>query len=338
MVQSADANIRRMAVDAIAKSEAIRAVRYTVGAMPTMMAPFPAFDRPKQRLIFSMQNVPPYPFFLPGRLVLKEGDMEGGMPVQDEAVKEAYEFSGDTYDFYKEVLGRNSIDGRGMPLISSVHLGRNLSNAFWNGRQMLYGDGDGEIFGRFTQSLDVVGHELTHGVVQYTSNLEYQDESGALNESFADVMGAMVKQWRTGQTVDQASWLMGAELLMPEIQAKAIRTFKGEKAYQDDPVLGTDPQPKHMENKYTGEEDNGGVHINSGIPNHAFYIVAVELGGKSWERAGNIWYKSLLRLTRDSNFQEAAEMTYEVANTEYGIGSAEAKAVKSGWDAVGIAI
>jgi Zn-dependent metalloprotease len=328
-----------VAVDTIARSEAIRAIRATLAQMP-MMAAIPSPARQKHRLIYTMANIPPFPIFLPGRLVLSEGELEAGKAVDDDAIREAYEYSGYTYDFYKEIFRRNSLDGRGLSLISSVHFGRNTNNAFWTGEQMLYGDGDGRIFGRFTQSLDVVGHELTHGVVQYTSNLEYRDEPGALNESFADVFGAMVKQWYKKQTVEEADWLMGSELFLPGpgTQARAIRTFKAEKAYENDPNLGTDPQPKHMQDKYTGEEDNGGVHINSGIPNHAFYRVAIALGGMSWERAGRIWYKTLLRLTVDSNFQDAAEMTYGVASMDYGSAGEESNAVKAAWSAVGIEI
>lgn len=150
---------------------------------------------------------------------------------------------------------------------------------------MLYGDGDGVRFGRFTSSPEVIGHELTHGVIQYESNLEYQDEPGALNESFADVMSMQVEQKSKGHSVEQADWWLGGELLLPDVGAKGLRTFTADKAYENHPLLGTDPQPKHYRDKFTGAADNGGVHINSGIPNHAFYLVATELGGR--RRAGS---------------------------------------------------
>ena len=117
---------------------------------------------------------------------------------------------------------------------------------------MAYGDGDGVIFIRFTRSLDVVGHELTHGVVSHTSNLEYRNESGALNEHFADVFGSLVKQWKKKQTAAKADWLIGPDIMGPGTQAKSLRTFKEGKAYENDPNLGTDPQPKHLSGKYTG--------------------------------------------------------------------------------------
>ena len=137
---------------------------------------------------------------LPGTRVRSEG----APPSQDVAVNEAYDGSGATYDLYFEVFGRNSIDGNGMRLDSTVHYSRNYDNAFWNGSQMVYGDGDGEIFQRFTKSIDVIGHELTHGVTQFTANLEYQDQPGALNESISDVFGSLVKQRVLNQTAEQA--------------------------------------------------------------------------------------------------------------------------------------
>jgi Zn-dependent metalloprotease len=200
---------------------------------------------------------------------------------------------------------------------------------------MCYGDGDGRIFIRFTKSLDVVGHELTHGVISHTCNLVYQNEPGALNEHFADVFGTLVKQWRRRQTARRADWLIGADIMGPETTAKALRTFKGEKAYENDPLLGTDPQPKHLRNKYKGSADNGGVHINSGIPNHAFYLAAMEIGGRAWDRAGRIWYTTMLKLTSDSQFTDMVGSTVESAATLYGNGSPEHKAVVRAWKTVG---
>jgi Zn-dependent metalloprotease len=203
---------------------------------------------------------------------------------------------------------------------------------------MAYGDGDGRIFIGFTKALDVVAHELTHGVVTFTSNLYYQDESGALNEHFADAMGAMVKQWYLKQDVNKADWLNGDAIMGPGVTAKCLRTFKEGKAYENDPLLGTDPQPKHIRDKYTGSDDNGGVHRNSGIPNHAFYRVAMEIGGNTWAKTGNIWYQTLKNLNDRSDFQEAASMTHLVAGSMFGNGGLEQKAVKNGWNSVGITV
>jgi Zn-dependent metalloprotease len=328
--QSDDPKLRRVGIANLKVSVAARERRSMFGLMPRMAA-IPSPKGKKRRVVYDMKH---REFPLPGKLVREEGDKA----VSDSAVNEAYDYAGATYDFYNENLERNSLDGNGMTLVSIVHYGDKISNAFWDGEQMLYGDGDGELFLSFTKSIEVVGHELTHGVVQYTSNLVYQDEPGALNEHFADAMSLLVEQWYKDQTVKKADWWLGGELLAPIVGAKGIRTFTEEKAYEDNPYLGTDPQPKHYKDKYTGPQDNGGVHINSGIPNHAFYRVAMELGGNAWKKAGVIWYKTLIALNQDSNFQEAAEMTYMIATKLYGQGSNEQKAVRDGWKAVGISV
>lgn len=332
LIESEDAEIRQLAIRAIERAAEARAIRTTLSRMPAMAA-IPSPTATKNRLIYDMEErIAP----LPGRLVRQEGDP----PVKDTAVNEAYDYSGVTYDFYYEIFGRNSLDNRGMSLISSVHYDRKENNAFWNGEQMFYGDGDGRLFLRFTKAIDVVGHELTHGVITNTSNLIYQFQPGALNEHFADVMGALVKQRYLDQTAEKADWLNGDAIVGPEFTGKGLRTFKAEKAYEDDPFLGDDIQPKHMDNfaDLPIFNDRGGVHINSGIPNHAFYIVALEIGGYAWEKAGFIWYKTLLNLNERSEFQEMAEMTYLVAGADYGSGSLEQKAVQKGWNTVGITV
>ncbi len=326
--RSADPRVRKLAVEAIEAAATARAVRTTLSTMPQMAAiPSPAGT--KHRLIYDVQgrNFAA----LPGKLVRSEGQARA----KDPAVNEAYDHSGATYVFYRDVFNRNSLDDKGMSLISSVHLLRKLNNAFWNGEQMVYGDGDGRQFIRFTKSLDVVGHELSHGVVTHTCNLAYQGESGALNEHFADAFGVMVKQWKKKQTAAQADWLIGAGVMGPATKAKSLRTFKAGKAYEDDPVLGTDPQPKHVKNKYKGSADNGGVHINSGIPNHAFYLTAMKIGGRSWLRAGRIWYRTLLNLTANSGFRDMVETSMAAAVTEFGRNSTEHQAVKAAWREVG---
>jgi Zn-dependent metalloprotease len=244
---------------------------------------------------------------------------------------------GSTYDFFKSQFDRDSLDDDGMALLASVHYGRGSANAFWNGEQMVFGDGDGRYFRRFTRSLDVVAHELTHGVIAHAANLEYYGQPGALNEHFADVFGLLVKQRRLGQTAAEADWLVGSEIMGPGTKVKAIRTFKAEKAYAGDPVFGDDPQPKKMKDYYAGPDDDGGVHINSGIPNHAFYRAAVALGGRAWETLGPVWYKALLRLGRRAGFAEAAETTAEIAVSLHGPKSPQAAAVKAAWKAVGVA-
>lgn len=329
LADSDEARVRRLAIDAIAESAALRATRATLAAMGEMAA-IPSPRGRKHRLVYDAKHGS---FIsLPGTLVREEG----GKASKDPAVNEAFLKSGYTYDFYKEVFGRNSLDDRGMSLISSVHLGRRLNNAFWTGEQMAYGDGDGSLFVRFTKSLDVVGHELTHGVITHTSNLEYRDEPGALNEHFADVFGSLVKQWKKHQTAEEADWLIGNDIMGPDTDAVALRTLTEEPAYEDDPLLGTDPQPKHMDDMYTGSQDNGGVHINSGIPNHVFYRASLEIGGEAWEKAGRIWYRTLLTLTATSDFGEMVERTLQEAAALFGSRSLEQKAVRNAWKAVGL--
>jgi Zn-dependent metalloprotease len=272
---------------------------------------------------------------LPGKLVRGEGEARS----KDQAVNEAYDGSGKTYDFFSKVYRRNSIDDRGLRLNSTVHYGRDYNNAFWNGRQMVYGDGDGEIFERFTRSLDVIGHELAHGVTQYEAGLEYRDQPGALNEHFSDVFGALVKQYAKKQKADKADWLIGAGLFTKQVKGVALRSMKAPGTAYDDPLIGKDPQPAHMKDYVRTQSDHGGVHINSGIPNKAFYEAAVRLGGYAWERAGRIWYITLRdRLRPLSEFQECAAMTYTVAGELYGANSAEQRAVREGWAAVGITV
>lgn len=285
----------------------------------------------KRRTVYDAKNG----LNLPGKLVRGEGSPK----TSDTTATEAYDGSGKTYDFFMNAFERNSIDDRGMRLDSTVHYRRNFNNAFWNGQQMVYGDGDGQIFQRFTKSLDVIGHELTHGVTQYEAGLVYQDQSGALNEHFSDVFGSLLKQYVKGHTAKQADWLIGQGLLAPAINGVALRSMKAPGTAYDDPLIGRDPQPGHMKDFVKTTSDNGGVHINSGIPNKAFYEVAIGLGGRAWDKAGKIWYRTLIdKMQPNSTFADCAEMTFEVAGVLYGQDSAEQKAVRAGWTAVGIPI
>jgi len=273
---------------------------------------------------------------MPGQTVRKEG----GAPTGDEAVDQNYDWLGATFTFYSEVYGRNSIDGAGLPMISTVHYGSGYDNAFWNGEQMVYGDGDGTLFTAFTGPLDVTGHELTHGVTQYTSELEYYGQSGALNESVSDVFGALIKQHHLGQTSDAADWLIGAGLLAPGVNGVALRSMKEPGTAYDDPQLGKDPQPGHMDQFVHTYRDNGGVHINSGIPNRAFYLAAATIGGSAWERAGRVWYETLTggKLAPTADFVGFARATVESATGLYGADGTETGAVREAWKGVGVQI
>lgn len=271
---------------------------------------------------------------LPGIRVRTEGEAE----VQDPAVNEAYDGLGYTFDLYAQAYGRNSLDGAGEILRATVHYGEAYDNAFWNGTRMVFGDGDGKIFHRFTKSLSVIGHELTHGVMQHTANLEYRNQPGALNESVSDVFAALVEQHRLGQTAEEADWLIGAGLFTDQVNGVALRSMKAPGTAYDDDVVGKDPQPATMAGYLDTRGDNGGVHVNSGIPNHAFYRLAVQLGGRAWERAGQIWYDTLTgtRLSPDSGFTAFAEATAAAAESRYGKESEELKAVTAAWTEVGV--
>lgn len=273
---------------------------------------------------------------LNGQIVRNEGDKAVGDP----AVDEAYDGLGATHAFFWTVFARDSIDGDGLPLGAVVHYGDRYDNAFWDGHRMVFGDGDGQLFGRFTASLDVIGHELSHGVTEDEAGLEYMGQSGALNESMSDVFGTLVKQYQLNQRADEGDWLIGADLLAPGVHGVALRSMTNPGTAYDDPVLGKDPQPAHMSQYVQTTSDNGGVHINSGIPNKAFSSVAIALGGNAWSQAGEIWYEAL----RDSStkprtrFLTFARTTHKAAIRLYGQDSAPAKAVVNGWGAVGIEI
>ena len=272
---------------------------------------------------------------LPGETVRREGEA----PTGDPAVDEAYDGLGATYRLFAEAFGRDSIDGAGLPLLATVHYGADYDNAFWDGGQMVFGDGDGQVFGRFTASLSVIGHELAHGVTQYTAALAYQGQSGALNESISDVFGALVEQHALGQSAAEASWLIGEGLFTDQVEGDALRSMRAPGTAYDDDILGRDPQPAHMVDYVETTFDNGGVHLNSGIPNRAFHLAATQLGGHAWETAGPIWYDTIMGdLAAEATFSDFAAATAEAAVARHGTGSPEHLAVREAWSTVGVAI
>ncbi|MFB7335196.1 peptidase M4 family protein [Streptomyces adustus] len=299
----------------------------TVVGAPAVAAPA-ATGKPHRTLYDARHHTD-----LPGHKVRGED----GRAVKDATVNRAYAGLGATFELYLSAYGRDSIDGSGLPLDATVHYDRDYNNAFWNGEQMVFGDGDGEIFLDFTLPVDVIGHELTHGVTQYTANLAYFDQSGALNESLSDVFGSLIKQYTLGQTAAEADWLIGAGLLAPRVTGTALRSMKAPGTAYDDDVLGKDPQPATMDGFVRTGRDNGGVHINSGIPNHAFYLAATALGGHAWERAGQIWYDVLTggELKKDALFADFATLTTAAARARYGAGD-ELQAVLKAWEQVGV--
>ncbi|GGB10871.1 peptidase M4 family protein [Macrococcus hajekii] len=222
------------------------------------------------------------------------------------------------YDYYKNKFNRNSYDNLGAPIYSIVHYGVNYNNAFWSGEVMVYGDGDGSTFTTLSGANDVVAHELTHAVTDYTAGLIYENQSGALSESFSDVFGYFV---------DPGDFLIGEDIYTPGITGDGLRSLSNPEQYN---------QPAHM-NQYrylsnTEAGDYGGVHSNSGIPNKAFYNTVTQLGNSKSEQ---IYYRALtLYLTPQATFTDARAALVQSATDLYG--AADAQIVASAWDQVGV--
>lgn len=237
--------------------------------------------------------------------------------------------AGAAFEYYKTQHSRNSIDGAGGTVFSIINVpdsetGAAMDNAFWNGKFMCYGNGD-VAFKPLAGAMDVAGHEMTHGVVQNTANLEYQGESGAINESMADVFGFLM---------DPTDYLIGEDVV------KASAFPSGALRSLSDPHNGGTSlsdagfQPKHMNEKYSGTEDNGGVHINSGIPNHAFFKYAE---ATTKDKAAKVYYKALNDyLTKSSQFIDLRLAVIKAATDLFGAGSNEVTQAGLAFDAVGI--
>jgi len=268
---------------------------------------------------------------VPGRLVRAEGQAACG----DGDADRAFAAAGVVHAFWRQVFGRDSIDGRGMELVASVHYGRQFDNAFWDGVQMVYGDGDGVVVAGYTSSLDVIAHEMTHGVVRSEGGLFYEGQSGALSESLADVFGSLVKQWHARQSVGQADWLIGAELFTGNVSARGLRSLRAPGTAYDDPVLGgRDPQVAHVRDFVAKRGDHGAVHVNSGIPNLAFFRFAQALGGHAWGAAGRVWYDALRSGLRSRcGFSTFAKATVAAARSH---GARTVDAVQEAWESVGV--
>lgn len=326
---------RRAAIETLRVDENLRSARaqglLASGSAPPRTRTMPPVGAPhQQRRLHDAEHGRS----LPGVGVRAEGEA----PIADADVDRVYDGFGATWELFHQVFGRDSYDDRGADLSGTVHFDRNYNNAFWDGTQMVFGDGDGQLFTSFTASIDIMGHELTHAVTEHESGLIYRNQSGALNEHLSDVFGALVKQRSFGdpQTADQADWLIGAEILGAGIQGIALRSMKEPGTAYDDPRLGKDPQPAHMNDFVVTSDDNGGVHINSGIPNRAFVEFALALGGYAWDRAGRVWYATAIdpRLRADATFEEFAGLTVEHAALHQG--KTVADACRDSWSAVGL--
>ncbi|KLO14545.1 peptidase M4 thermolysin [Schizopora paradoxa] len=267
---------------------------------------------------------------------MEHARFENELAVDDASVNRCYDFFEAIFSFFHVVFGRNSIDDRGMSMLGSVHYGENFSNAMWDGTQVVFGDGDGVYWNNFS-SLDVVAHEIMHGITQHSVHLKHQGESGALDESMADVFASMFKQYELNQTAADADWLIGTEIFTSRVRGDALRSLKAPGSAFDDEILGKDIQVASYDKVLTKSctDDFGSAHIHFGVPNHAFYLFAIALGGHSWERAGTIWYAALTDkdLKSDAGFIDFATLTIKHAQ---GYGDSVAAAVIEAWKGVGI--
>ncbi|GGW21738.1 M4 family metallopeptidase [Arenibacter certesii] len=240
------------------------------------------------------------------RQKVKKARSEGEDKVADATANLAYDYSGYVRNYFKETFQLNSLDGKGMPIISNVHYGKAYNNAFWDGDEITYGDGDDVQFSNFAAGIDVVAHELTHGITQFLGNLEYKGQPGALNEHFSDVFATIIKQKFLAQDISEANWLIGDTVVAEGFPGKAIRSMSAPGTANE-----FDSQPDHMDNYYTGSSDNYGVHINSGIPNRAFYLSCMAIG---IDDCALIWFQTLNQLWRTADFRDMLEVITKVAN------------------------
>ena len=254
----------------------------------------------------------------------------GGPPTGDAAVDEAADGVAATLALLADELGRSSYDDRGAPVVATVHFGRGYANAFWDGEQLVLGDGDGEVFGRFTRSPDVLAHELGHAVTEVAAGLVYEGQPGALNEHVSDVLAATLTQWRAGQLPGEADWLVGADLFLPGVAARGLRDMLAPGTAYDDPRLGADPQVGHLDDYVETTDDDGGVHLNSGIPNRAFAVAARATGVPLWRGLAPVWLAALTSgLDPRTGFAGFAAATLAAAGPH-------ADAVAEGWRTVGV--
>lgn len=251
---------------------------------------------------------------------------------KDATAKRCFAETTDVAKFFKAVFGRNSIDDAGMTMMSSIHYGKSYNNAMWNGSQMVYGDGDGKLFTDFTGGNDVIGHELTHGVTQHSLQLAYSGDAGGLNESMSDCFGSMFRQWEAKQDVNSADWLIGADIMGPAAKAKGYKALRNMAKPDDKAALA--PQPTLYSQITPGMDP----HYSSGPPNLAFCTACKTLGGKSWEKIGQVWYTVLTTSGAHPNMTmpQFAARTRQVATQKYAAQPAVAAAVDAGWKKVGL--
>ena len=304
--------IRKMRIDA----GELTAVSQSLGAHLLELAPSPKVT------VYDCKNTQA----LPGT------PLAGPGAGKDTTAKRTFKETTAVAKFYKSVFGRNSIDNAGMTMMSSIHFGRSYNNAMWNGSQMIYGDGDGKLFLDFTRGNDVIGHELTHGVTQHSLQLGYSSDAGGLNESLSDCFGSMFRQWEAKQDVTAADWLIGADIMGPTAKAKGFTCLRNMANPADKSALA--PQPT----KYSQLTPGMDPHYSSGPPNLAFATACKALGGKSWDRIGQVWYAALTTSGAQPSMTmpKFAARTRQLATQLYPKVAAVAAAIDTGWKAAGL--
>lgn len=256
---------------------------------------------------------------LPGSIVYSLTNV-----INDPAAVDAHYYAGVVYDYYQTKFSRSGLDNNNMAMKSTVHYSRDYVNAFWNGAQMVYGDGDGYYSLALSGSLDVIAHEMTHGVDSYEADLIYENQSGALNESLSDSFGSFIEFY--GQS-NNADWLIGEDVWTPYVPDDALRSL-------EDPTIFGDPDNMSDYNYLPNTQDGdwGGVHTNCGIPNKACYLTASAIGVAKTEQ---IYYDALCyNMTSSTDFSGARAALIMSAQKLYG--SAEVNAVINAWSSVGV--
>jgi Zn-dependent metalloprotease len=326
--ESDDPAHRQLLLDQVARTSGLRARRASAISTATSHA---RGAKPLHRRIFDAQQET----MLPGQLLRDEGKP----PSNDEAANEVYDNLGLALQFFSGVLGLNSADGAGMRIEASVHYDFKFINAMWTGHQMAVGDGDGKAVRHLSRSLGIIAHEFSHavsqhlvkgglGVVQLPDRPpELKGEAGALNESFSDVFASMIKQWHAGHDVKQADWLLGEDIVSGH-RNHAVRSLKepGNKSI----TWAKDDQVKDYRNFKPTQE----AHTASGIGNHAFYLAAKQVGGRSWESLARVWFQGFSRLRARATFLDAAHETMAAAAAIHGKTSTVYEAVRAGWKSV----
>lgn len=298
-----------------------QAQQFTTSAISLMGKPANVASAPAVN-VYDCQNTTS----LPGKLI------EHPEKSKDDLAKTVFKTTTSVAAFFKQEFDRNSLDDAGMTLRSSIHYGEDYDNAFWTGAQMAYGDGSGKIFIPLCKGVDVVAHELMHGVTQFTLQLVYADESGGLNESLSDVFGSMFRQWINKQSVEKADWLIGADILGTDAKAAGYTCLRNMADPESAKCIGQ--QISHYSQYQSGMDP----HESSGIANLAFYRIAMTLGGNSWDVAGKIWYHVVENegSTPNMTMQQFAEATRDAAEALYPTKTEVLEAVVDGWESVGL--